>query len=195
MHLSKNGKLGIVAVVAVALAAGGAAFAATKIHTSSSAQGLQGFGQRPSGYGFPGGQRGGFGARVGGLAAAATYLGLTTQQLFQDLQSGKTLAQIANSTSGKSASGLIDAMVAAERQRLDQAVQAGSLTQAQADQLESRITARVTAMVNGTGFGGRGGGFGGPPGGGNGFGFGPGGGGGGSAPPQGSSPPSSSNQT
>lgn len=204
MQISKNGKLGIAAVVAVALAAGGAAFAATKLHTSTSTTGSpQGFlGRRPAGYGngFPGGGRGGFGgggfgARAGGLPAAAAYLGIGTQQLFQDLRSGKTLAQVANATSGKSASGLIDAMVAAEQKQLDQAVQNGNLTQAQADRLSANIKSQVTAMVNGQGFGGRGRGFGGPPGGGNGFGFGQGGGGGGSAPSQGSSPPSQPNQT
>ncbi len=202
MHLSRNGKLGIVAVVVVALAAGGAAYAATKFHTSSSTpQAAQGFGQRPAGYGFPGGQgqggggfRGGGLGRAGGLQAAATYLGISTTQLFQDLSSGKTLAQVANATSGKSASGLIAAMVAAQQQQLDQAVQNGELTQAQADQFEANIKTRVTAMVNGEGFGGRGRGFGGPPGGGNGFGFG-GGGGGDNAPSQGTSPSASPNQT
>lgn len=200
MHLSRNGKLGVVAVVAVALAAGGAAYASTKLHSSSSSASSRGpgffNGQRPSGsangYGFPGGgpgngtrgPRGGLGFG-GGLEAAASYLGLSTSELFQDLRSGKTLAQLANATDGKSATGLIAAMVAAEQKQLDQAVSAGTITQSQADQLSANIKSRVTAMVNGQGFGGRGGGFGGPPGGGNGFG--PGQRGGGQTPSQGSS--------
>ena len=135
--------------------------------------------QSAPGGGFRGGR--GFGGRAGGLQAAATYLGISTTDLFTDIRSGKSLAQIANSTSGKSASGLIDAMVAAQEQQISAAVKSGRLTQAQADQLTANVKSRVTAMVNGTGFGG-------PPGGGNGFGFGQGGGGGGQAPSQGSSP-------
>ena len=52
---------------------------------------------------------------AGGLEAAATYLGTTVDALRTQLQSGKTLAQIANATSGKSAAGLIDALVADAR--------------------------------------------------------------------------------
>ena len=52
------------------------------------------------------------------LSAAATYLGISEDTLRSDLQSGKTLAQIADATSGKSASGLIDALVAAAKTRI-----------------------------------------------------------------------------
>jgi len=52
------------------------------------------------------------------LAAAATYLGISEDALRADLQAGKTLAQVADATSGKSASGLIDALVAADRTRI-----------------------------------------------------------------------------
>jgi hypothetical protein len=159
MNLSRNGKWGLAAVMAVALVAAGAAFAATKIHTGGQANAMGRFGggpgQAPRGYGF-GRPDGG---PAGDLSAAATYLGIDTSTLFQDLRSGKTLAQIADATSGKSASGLIDALVAAEQSRFR-----GTAAQ---------LKARITAMVNGTGFGFRGGG--------GGRGFGP-GGGGGSAP-------------
>ena len=88
----------------------------------------------------------------------------------KEMRAGKTLAQIANSTSGKSASGLIDAMVAAQKSALDAAVKSGHITQAMANQIEANLKSRVTDMVNnGFGqFGGRGGfgggnGFGSPP--------------------------------
>jgi hypothetical protein len=55
------------------------------------------------------------GDHLRGLDAAATYLGTTADALRTQLQSGKTLAQIANATSGKSAAGLIDALVADAR--------------------------------------------------------------------------------
>jgi ABC-type microcin C transport system duplicated ATPase subunit YejF len=53
-----------------------------------------------------------------GLQAAATYLGTTVAALQAQLQSGKTLAQIADATSGKSAQGLIDALTALAKQRI-----------------------------------------------------------------------------
>jgi hypothetical protein len=187
MDNSRNRKLGAIAVAVVALVGVGAAVAASQLHggghASAATQGSvapaprqQGappaggpFG-RPDGYD---GQRRGFGLRGGGgLSAASTYLGISGQQLFTDLQSGKTLAQIANATSGKSAAGLIDAMVAAEKTRIAAAVKSGYITQAMATQIESNLGSRVTQMVNGSfGFGrGRGGfgppgggGFGGPP--------------------------------
>jgi len=97
----------------------------------------------------------GFGARHGGgtsgeLSAAATYLGITPAALRADLQSGKTLAQVADGTSGKSASGLVDALVASEKSTLDAAVSAGKLTAAQEQTLLANVQQRVAALVNGT---------------------------------------------
>lgn len=85
----------------------------------------------------------------GDLQAAASYLGVTTAALVDDLRSGKTLAQVANATSGKSAAGLIDALVAHEKQKLADAVKAGRLTQAQADAISATLQQRVTDVVNG----------------------------------------------
>jgi predicted RNA-binding protein associated with RNAse of E/G family len=93
----------------------------------------------------------GFGHGPGGdLDAAASYLGLTLSDLLTQLQSGKTLAQIAGATSGKSAAGLIAALVAHEKQELADAVNAGRLTQTQADQITAMLTQRFTDLVNGT---------------------------------------------
>ena len=175
MRLTRHGRFGILAVVAVALVAAGAAFAATQFHGSSTSGNRGAFGAAPGfapragAYGAPGFGRGdgdrGFGFRGpgGGLSAAATYLGLSRTELFQQLQSGKTLAQIANATSGKSAAGLIDAMVAAVRSQVGAAVKAGMLTQATADRITADLSARISAMVNGT-FGPGRGGFGDPDG-------------------------------
>jgi hypothetical protein len=79
---------------------------------------------------------------------AAHYLGLRPRQLAAELRSGKTLAQIANATPGKSVAGLIDAIVAARKPALDARVAAGSLTQAKADARLVRLRSRVTAAVN-----------------------------------------------
>ena len=107
------------------------------------------------GRGLGGGPAGGTGP--GGLEAAATYLGVDEQTLFSELGSGKTLAQIAEATSGKSEEGLVAAMVRAQQKQLDAAVESGSLTQAQADEIAAGLETRVTAMVEGTFGGGRGG--------------------------------------
>lgn len=84
------------------------------------------------------------------LAAAATYLGTTTSNLLTQLQSGKTLAQVANATTGKSASGLVDALVAHEQAEIADAVKAGKLTQAQADAITPTLQQRFTDFVNDT---------------------------------------------
>ena len=164
-------KLGAITVAVVALVGVGTAYAASKFHSSSSSTSAAArgsfaapaagqFGAPPSsnGYGrrFDGrpfdGRGFGLGRPGGSFTAAATYLGISQTQLFADIRSGKTLAQIANSTSGKSASGLIDAMVAAERTELDAAVKSGRITRAMADQIEPNLKARVAQMVN-NGFG------------------------------------------
>jgi hypothetical protein len=102
-----------------------------------------------------GGPGGGFGHDHGpggggdDLAAAAAYLGSTAAGLETQLQAGKTLAQIATATAGKSTVGLIAALVAAEKTEIAGKVTSGALTQAQADQLTASLTARFTDMVNG----------------------------------------------
>jgi urease accessory protein UreF len=83
------------------------------------------------------------------IAAAASYLGITTAQLLSDLQSGQTLAQVASATSGKSADGLIAALVSSETQELDAAVAAGKLTSAQEQELLANLQQHVTDLVNG----------------------------------------------
>ena len=92
----------------------------------------------------------GLGFHIGSLDSAATYLGLTQADLRTQLESGKTLAQIANATNGKSADGLIAALVADAKKDIAAAVSAGNLTQAQADTIASDLQQRITDLVNGT---------------------------------------------
>ncbi|PWU17673.1 MAG: hypothetical protein C5B48_15655, partial [Candidatus Rokuibacteriota bacterium] len=80
------------------------------------------------------------------LSAAATYLGLTEAQLEAKLESGQSLAQIAKAQ-GKSVDGLENAILAAAKKRLDQAVADGVLTQAQADELYNRLKSRIDDIV------------------------------------------------
>ena len=96
------------------------------------------------------GHHGGPGMRgFGHLDAAATYLGVTPAELQTQLAGGKTLADVAK-TKGKSVDGLVSALVADEKKELDEAVKAGRLTQAQADQMLADAKQRFTDMVNGT---------------------------------------------
>ena len=98
--------------------------------------------------GPPGGPRGH--GRHDGLATAASYLGLSETDLRASLESGKTLGQIADATSGKSKAGLVAALVAHEQAELNQAVKDGHLTQTQASAMAANLEQRTTAMVDGT---------------------------------------------
>jgi hypothetical protein len=83
------------------------------------------------------------------LQAAADYLGLTTDQLRSELESGKTLAAIAKEK-GKSVDGLVTALVNAAKKELDEAVADGKLTKDQEQMILSHIRDGITAKVNGT---------------------------------------------
>ena len=92
---------------------------------------------------------GGFRHHVGAdLAAAASYLGITEEQLRAELQNGNTLAEVAK-THGKTVAGLVNAVVAEAKTRLDSAVKAGRLTQAEADATLAGLKRRITDFVNG----------------------------------------------
>jgi hypothetical protein len=94
------------------------------------------------------GPRGGPHEHFGDFDAAASYLGLTEAELRTQLESGKSLAQVAKD-SGKSVDGLIQALVDAATKRLDADVTAGRLTKAQEQQILSGLKQRITDFVNG----------------------------------------------
>jgi hypothetical protein len=108
---------------------------------------------------FPiiGGPHRGFGLRhfgfFGSFDAAASYLGLTEDQLRTELEGGKTLAQVAKDH-GKSVDGLVDALLASAKQKLDRAVADGRLTKAQETEMLNGLKDRITNLVNSRGLGG-----------------------------------------
>ena len=83
-----------------------------------------------------------------GLDAAASYLGLTDAQLDSKLDAGKTLAQVAKDQ-GKSVDGLVAALKAEMKQKLDRAVSAGQITKAQEDAALKDADTRFKNLVNG----------------------------------------------
>ena len=103
--------------------------------------GPPGFGHGPGG---PGGPHG----FVHGLDAAASYLGLTEDQLHSRLESGKTLAEIAKAQD-KSVDGLKDAMVADAKAHLDAAVKAGRLSATMEKRILAGLQQHIDDLVNG----------------------------------------------
>jgi hypothetical protein len=97
-------------------------------------------------FGGPGGPgfRFGFGADTG---AAAKYLGLSEAALRTKLHDGQSLADVAKAQN-KDVKGLEDAIVASQKERLDQAVSDKKLTQSQADDLLAKLRSHVDDLVN-----------------------------------------------
>jgi hypothetical protein len=90
------------------------------------------------------------GPQAGGLLqTAATYLDLSLSTLQSDLSSGKTLADVATGQ-GDTVSGLVTALLAPDKTRLDSEVSAGRITASQESTLLANLTTRLTNLVNGT---------------------------------------------
>jgi hypothetical protein len=83
-----------------------------------------------------------------GLDAAAETLGLTTDELRAELESGKTLAEVA-ADQGVSVDDLVAALVAEVTADIQARVDAGELDADRAAEITSSLTEKVTAMVNG----------------------------------------------
>ena len=82
------------------------------------------------------------------FSTAAGYLGLTEAQLRTKLEDGDTLAEVAKAQ-GKTAAGLVDALVAAAKTDLDEQVTAGRITAAQRTSILADIESRLDDVVNG----------------------------------------------
>jgi hypothetical protein len=86
------------------------------------------------------------GGPAGFLSGAATYLGVSNTALFNDLRSGKTLADVAK-TQGKSVTGLEQAMLNASKTRLDGAVKKGFMTKQQEQQFLAHVKTGIDTFV------------------------------------------------
>jgi hypothetical protein len=79
-------------------------------------------------------------------AAAAKVLGISAEDLRTELRKGTTLAQLAKQQ-GKDVDTLVNALVAAAKDRLAASVKAGRITQAAATQIEKTLEQRVRDVV------------------------------------------------
>jgi hypothetical protein len=88
-----------------------------------------------------------FAAPHGVGVVAAGYLGMPAARLQAELRAGKTLALLADTTAGKSTAGLIDALVAAKRERLATAVSAKRVTPAEQAKRLAAFAKRVDRLL------------------------------------------------
>lgn len=97
----------------------------------------------PGGFG-PGPGRFGPGGRIG---LVSKYLNLTPKQIFSELRSGKSLAQIATEH-GKTAAGLKTQLTNAAKARLDKAVSNKLITSSQEQLILGRLSSRLDTLIN-----------------------------------------------
>jgi hypothetical protein len=81
------------------------------------------------------------------LSAAADYLGLSEAEVRTKLNTGQTLANIAKAR-GKSVDGLKQAILDEAEKKLDQLVEDGELTQAEADEMLARLKSHIDDLVD-----------------------------------------------
>jgi hypothetical protein len=88
---------------------------------------------------------------VGDVAKeSVSYLGVPADQVKQQLRAGKSLGDIANTTAGRSRDGLLADLDAKAKDRIQAAVDAGTITQAQADQLTPKVIDGIVKVVDHT---------------------------------------------
>lgn len=106
--------------------------------------------RRPGSAGLPGviGDRGPWGFADGPVEAAAEAIGVDARALLARVADGSTIAEVAVAHDVP-VSEVVDALVSSMRERLDAAVENGSITQDQADALAEDLRERATELVNG----------------------------------------------
>jgi uncharacterized protein (DUF433 family) len=98
-------------------------------------------------HGGPGFRKGPHGPMFGGHDAAASALGITTDELVDALHEGKTIAEVAKDK-GVDVAKVIDAMVAAATEKIDEARENGRIDDERAAALKERVKGLVTDLVN-----------------------------------------------
>jgi hypothetical protein len=83
----------------------------------------------------------------GGGVVAAQYLGIDRSTLRRELDSGRSLAELASSTPGRSVDGLRAAIMTAARERLDYAVSNGWITREAARERLDDLPGRINGLL------------------------------------------------
>jgi DNA-binding phage protein len=171
--------IALIAVLALAALGAGVAFARTQTPNTGFGPGWMMGGNGQTGYGS--GMMGGRGGMMSGYTqngddwewmnsmhqwmtasggmhtfvwnALAEKLGLTNDELYAEVNSGKTIAQIAEEK-GVSRADLVAALETAHQTSLAQAVTDGALTQEQADSILAQMAGRYEWMLDNMGSGG-----------------------------------------
>ena len=81
------------------------------------------------------------------LKATSDYIGISGDQLMQDLRGGASLADIAT-THGKSVNGLEQALIESAKTDLDKSVAAGDITAGQEQQMLTELRSRIDDLVH-----------------------------------------------
>lgn len=82
-----------------------------------------------------------------GLAGAANAIGITVEDLVNAVNEGSTIAEVAEAN-GSSGDAVVDAMVTAASERIDQAVANGRMTAEEGEARLARLGERLTTFVN-----------------------------------------------
>jgi len=86
----------------------------------------------------------------GSLKVVSDYLGISVADLETALKGGKTLAdEVTTAGNGKTVAGLVTALEASAKAKLDDAVTNNDLTQAQETAILANMTTHLTNMING----------------------------------------------
>ena len=83
--------------------------------------------------------------------SAAGYLGMKPMDLATQLKTGKSLAEVAGTTAGKSRDGLVAALTTAATTRIDAAVSDGTISADQATMAKQKLSAEISKLVDHTG--------------------------------------------
>ena len=135
--MAKRIAIGLAIAILVAAVGVGAVLAQEAIPTAEAAARIStGLHKGPGGRG---GQRG---PRDEHLEVVAEVLGMTTEEVREAIAGGQTIAELAEAQ-GVALQDVADALVAAEAERLQQAVEDGRLTQEEADERIARMEANI----------------------------------------------------
>jgi len=86
--------------------------------------------------------------RTARTTSATDYLGLSAEQLKEQLRSGDSLARIAATTEGKSRDGLIAGLTSGAEAQIKSALDAGQITPQLADEARTRATVAIVKIVD-----------------------------------------------